>query len=565
MKSKFFVFLILTVFCLDIKSLPVPCENSQTERMIFVLEENECPPGYFLSKKKWEKVKSTDISKETFSILKNRFNLADILDNLDQPFSQFYNNRKMRGDYEPFLKNSIIENADYLRAYGFRNPNYISGEFYLVSPTFNKVVALGTFRPVKKYVTTDTQKSLSESDMYGLSFKDHQSYILSEESYGLSFSIAEDELNYLKKNSKYLEKPKNTFLSEVIENPTYYELTKDLYIIDEITSDSLAYYIGHLTNLNGEKLLLYLDEMELIQDGTSLHYVYLVVTFEENIIEEKFFDNTDKRAMIIAASNYTKNPIPQSLNDAIDFSNLLTDKNFNVTNSINEDIDQINDKIYQFLNNKENNKLNENNNLPPNIENEAIFYFSGHGLSVNGENFLLPHNIKKIDSLQELRANALSLNKIVNQISAAYNGPKLFIIDSCRNSYLDLKDDLLEFNFDSNNLITVETKTLTESINIDDYSLSFAPIKADKNTILIYSSAPGTVSLFNSNKRRSYFTDAFIKTIEDDPSLSLNEILRITRQKLDVETYGNQISWESSSLINDYFFPFSISNNEYIK
>ena len=73
MKSKFFVFLILTVFCLDIKSLPVLWKFTNGKND-FCVEENECPPGYFLSKK-WEKVKSTDISKETFSIL-NRFNLA---------------------------------------------------------------------------------------------------------------------------------------------------------------------------------------------------------------------------------------------------------------------------------------------------------------------------------------------------------------------------------------------------------------------------------------------------------------------------------------------------------
>ena len=87
--------------------------------------------------------------------------------------------------------------------------------------------------------------------MYGLSFKDHQSYILSEESYGLSFSIAEDELNYLKKNSKYLEKPKNTFLSEVRKSNILRINQRFIYYWWDYT-DSLAYYIGHLTNLNGE-------------------------------------------------------------------------------------------------------------------------------------------------------------------------------------------------------------------------------------------------------------------------------------------------------------------------
>ena len=117
---------------------------------------------------------------------------------------------------------------------------------------------------------------------------------------------------------------------------------------------------------------MYLDEMELIQD--VLRCTYSSSNLWRKYNWRKFFDNTDKSNDYCCIELYK---IQFHKAEWCHWFFKFTDKNLNVTNSINEDIDQINDKIYQFLNNKENNKLNENNNLP-NIENEAIFYFSGH-------------------------------------------------------------------------------------------------------------------------------------------------------------------------------------------
>ena len=62
----------------------------------------------------------------------------------------------------------------------------------------------------------------------------------------------------------------------------------------------------------------------------------------------------------------------------------------------------------------------------------GLFYFSGHGVQVDGENYLIPVKAR-IERQQDVRYQALPMGHIVDAMKDANNGLNILILDACRN------------------------------------------------------------------------------------------------------------------------------------
>jgi uncharacterized caspase-like protein len=71
--------------------------------------------------------------------------------------------------------------------------------------------------------------------------------------------------------------------------------------------------------------------------------------------------------------------------------------------------------------------------LPPGAV--SIIYYAGHGLQVNGENYLIPTHAQLTDE-QSVPQNALSLSFLMRQLSGHPGLLKLVILDACRDNPL---------------------------------------------------------------------------------------------------------------------------------
>jgi uncharacterized protein len=62
----------------------------------------------------------------------------------------------------------------------------------------------------------------------------------------------------------------------------------------------------------------------------------------------------------------------------------------------------------------------------------ALFFYAGHGLQMNGENYLLPVDAK-IDSAADVRFNTINLSDIQQEMEAS-GRTNIIILDACRNN-----------------------------------------------------------------------------------------------------------------------------------
>jgi hypothetical protein len=66
----------------------------------------------------------------------------------------------------------------------------------------------------------------------------------------------------------------------------------------------------------------------------------------------------------------------------------------------------------------------------------GLFYFSGHGAQLNGENYLIPH-LAELASTEDLRTQAFAVSDLTTPLATAGNGINLIFLDACRNNPLE--------------------------------------------------------------------------------------------------------------------------------
>jgi hypothetical protein len=69
----------------------------------------------------------------------------------------------------------------------------------------------------------------------------------------------------------------------------------------------------------------------------------------------------------------------------------------------------------------------------------ALFYYAGHGVQVDGENYLIPVGAH-IDTPADIEHEAISVQRILNSLIEVQANPSLIILDACRdNPYRGLR------------------------------------------------------------------------------------------------------------------------------
>ena len=63
----------------------------------------------------------------------------------------------------------------------------------------------------------------------------------------------------------------------------------------------------------------------------------------------------------------------------------------------------------------------------------GLFYYAGHGMQFDGENYLLPTDINP-STEDDVRYDAVPLGKMLAQMRAADNAMNVVILDACRNN-----------------------------------------------------------------------------------------------------------------------------------
>ncbi|GBF53037.1 serine/threonine kinase [Microcystis sp. 0824] len=218
-------------------------------------------------------------------------------------------------------------------------------------------------------------------------------------------------------------------------------------------------------------------------------------------------------ALVIGNANYQVGKLDTPLNDATDMANALKELGFEVILLKDSSKRQMDDALDQFTT-----RINQGY--------VGLFYYAGHGMEVEGENYLIPVNAQ-IKYKKDVEYESMPLGKILGRMEDAGNRINIVILDACRDN------PFRKFWRSSSRGLT-------------------APLQAVSGTLIAFATAPGKVAS-DGTGRNGLFTSYLLKYIKT-PNMEVDSMLRKVRSDVVQNTNNYQVPWTSSSLIGEFAF-----------
>ena len=235
--------------------------------------------------------------------------------------------------------------------------------------------------------------------------------------------------------------------------------------------------------------------------GTTTKSLNVYVT-EENSTPTPIW--SDKRvALVIGNSEYATAPLQNPVNDATDLAAKLKQLGFDVTLQTNLSHSGFETALKDFKDKVNNSDV-------------ALLFYAGHGMEINGKNYLIPIDAP-IRDLDQLKYKSVDAYYALDILAGAKK--KIVILDACRNN--------------------PATRDVMHG--------GLAAMNA-KNAVIAYSTSPGMIAL-DGNGRNSPFSSALLNAL-DTKNLTLPQLFQKVGQFVN-NTNPDQTPWYVSSLMED--------------
>ncbi|MGM4989079.1 caspase family protein [Tardiphaga sp. 841_E9_N1_2] len=224
-------------------------------------------------------------------------------------------------------------------------------------------------------------------------------------------------------------------------------------------------------------------------------------------------------ALVIGQSSYRSiAPLPNPVNDAKAMAQMLGDAGFEVQSATDLSQTDLRARIAGFA-------ANVSAKGPDTV---ALVFYAGHGLQIDGENYLVPVDI---DPKREadIPLQAVRLNDILNTLTSVPSKSRIILLDACRN-----------------NPFPAISKTTGRGLAQVDVKFG------TPGTLLSFSTSPGAEAE-DGKDGNSPYTTALLKAGRE-PGLPIEDAFKRVRLSVNQATEGRQTPWESSSLVNDFRF-----------
>jgi Caspase domain len=220
-----------------------------------------------------------------------------------------------------------------------------------------------------------------------------------------------------------------------------------------------------------------------------------------------------RHALVIGNSKYSGAPLANPANDARAIAQSLKDAGFDVTEVIDQGRDEMKNAVLAF------------SSLLQATKQPGLFYFAGHGVQLDWRNYLLPVN-QSFNNAQNVRDNALDITELTRGFQTAKNGTNIIILDACRDNPFATSG--------------VVPKGLTQ-------------MDAPTNTFLAYATAPGQTARDAGSGANGLYTEHLLKELTKEGA-KIEDVFKRVRMNVRLQSNGEQIPWETTSLENDFFF-----------
>ncbi|MEZ5923069.1 MAG: caspase family protein [Hyphomicrobiaceae bacterium] len=218
-------------------------------------------------------------------------------------------------------------------------------------------------------------------------------------------------------------------------------------------------------------------------------------------------------ALVIGNSSYSFGALDNPKNDAALMAKTLKAVGFEVTSLIDADQKTMKKAMLEF-----GRSLRDSDSV-------GLFYYAGHGVQVDGENYLVPVGANIRDEA-DVAVESVAASELLRTMQRSASRINIAIFDACRN-----------------NPFASSTRSGTRGL---------ARIDAPAGTIIAYATAPGDVAL-DGQGGNSPYAKALAKNMSAD-GLTVEEVFKRARREVLTSTGNKQTPWESSSLTGDFYF-----------
>jgi uncharacterized caspase-like protein len=235
---------------------------------------------------------------------------------------------------------------------------------------------------------------------------------------------------------------------------------------------------------------------------------------------------TERRvALVIGNGDYRFSPLKNPLNDARAMTEALRGVGFAVDYRENAGKRTMIDAIRSFV-------------LRSGSFDVRLFYYAGHGVQVNGKNYLIPVDAD-IQAEEEIAAKGADVGEMLERLGRFKTGINLIILDACRNN-----------PFADGAAAIVDCRRLRFR---GATPAGLAPLDAPTGSLIAFSTAPGAVAIDGANAPHSLYTKHLLQQI-GTPGLPVEQVFKRVRIAVTQESQRQQVPWESSSLMGDFCF-----------
>ncbi len=223
-------------------------------------------------------------------------------------------------------------------------------------------------------------------------------------------------------------------------------------------------------------------------------------------------DKPKRVALLIGNEAYAKAPLSNPVNDARAIGAKLSELGFQVDLALNVNLRSMQKAIDRFV-----------ASLRPG--DVALFYYAGHGIQLDGENFLIPVDFDAKDEA-DARYEAYSASRVHERMETSGSRLNLIILDACRNNPFRA------------------TRSGAGGL---------ASMNTGRGTFIAFATGPGRTASDNPGGGNGLFTSHLLRAMSE-PGLSLDQVFNRVRERV-YETSGKeQLPWTGSSVIGEFFF-----------
>jgi TPR repeat protein len=218
-------------------------------------------------------------------------------------------------------------------------------------------------------------------------------------------------------------------------------------------------------------------------------------------------------ALVVGNSAYRNRPLTNPANDARDVGARLTELGFDTETILDADRKQMAAAVDRFLG-----KLGTGD--------VALFYYSGHGTEIDGENYLIPVDFEGQNEV-DLRYDTQAAGKIQERMERSGAQLNIIVLDACRD-----------------NPFRASSRSSGGGL---------AAMNAGRGTFVAFATSPGRTASDNSTGRNGLFTQYFLQALRQ-PGLGLDDVFNIVRESVDQASGGKQLPWSQTGVVGRYAF-----------